>query len=115
MVGHVIDFNSDGSAEAMHNDKFPLSMLGDQQIVRATEIKFVPASQTWSICEPEATRDDFGAYYPFANGEGFATYDGARKIEIAWLNACRLEGVSPCSEAGAAALRFIRGVTPPDL
>jgi len=106
--GHVIDFNLDGSAEAMHNDRFPLAFLGRQEIHRATEIRFIEATQTWSICWPN---DE--ASIPFVDGlcEGFETYDGARSVEVQWLNACRLEGVAWNSPKGQAALKFIRGVT----
>jgi len=111
MVGHVIDFTPAGEVQAMHNDKFPLGFLGRQEIHRATEIKFNEETQTWSLCYPN---DDSAIplSYPPELCEGFKSYEGARQVEVAWLNACRLEGVGRNSTEGLAALKFIRGITP---
>ena len=105
MTTHVISFSPTGEAQAMHNDKFDLSFLGRQSIERATEIKFFGVTQTWTITFP----DDDGRHYRWTKEcEGFPTYEGARKIEVAWLNECRAAGLEPMSKGGLQLLRGIR-------
>lgn len=108
--GHVIDFKPDGSAEAMHNDRFSLAVLGDQQIHRASDIRFIESTQTWSICLPN-DEAPIPMTYPPEPCERFKTYDGARRVEVDWFNACRIEGVTPQSHEGIRALKFIRAIT----
>ena len=117
MKSHVIDFTPDGQAQAMHRDDMNLSFLGRQSIVRATEIKFNEDTQKWDICYPAMIADDFGESSPIGwwrginHACGFATYEGARQVEVEWLNSCRLEGVQSDSERGLEILRQIRGTT----
>lgn len=103
---HVIEFFPSGEVEAMHNDEFPLSFLGRQSIERATEIAFDPAKQAWAICLPNVLH----GYLVVDGGEGFLTYEGARKVEVVWLNQCRMEGVSPDSPDGLVILSDIRSL-----
>jgi hypothetical protein len=105
---HVIDFFPTGEVEAMHNDKFDLSFLGPQRIYRATEIKFNEGTQKWAICEPMTTLDDWGAFAAYPGADGFATYEGARMVEVEWLNEARLMGVQFDSQWGTAILYSIR-------
>ena len=115
MVGHVIDFKLDGEVQAMHNDKFDLSFLGNQSIERASELKFNEETQTWGIW---LHRGDHHWSFnsggitrfnpPVEGADGFATYDGSRQVEVAWLNSCRRDGVEPTSDQGLAHLRRIR-------
>lgn len=107
-TGHVIEFSPMGHVEAMHNDAFDLSCIGPQSITRATEIKFNEESQDWAICEPMVCADDYGGWYPFANAEGFKTYEGARKAEVEWLNRCRLLDIQPRSIRGGFILKAVR-------
>lgn len=112
---HVIDFTPQGTVQAMHNDKFDLSFLGSQSITRASEIQFDAATQRWAIWLPKPWPHVGGEYFVVPDGKGFHTYDGARQIEVKWLNACRLEGVKPMSTEGLAALKFLRDTHSPDL
>ena len=97
----VIDFDPSGSVEAMHFDSFPLKFLGRQEINRASELKYDSDTDTWFICV--ANREGlFNAPVPEATG--FASYDHARRVEVAWFNQCRLDGVEPESTRGRAIL-----------
>lgn len=105
---HVIQINADGSAEAMHNDGMSLAFLGAQYIERATEIKFDAITQKWEIWAPNTyTHRVFERIY-FSPACGFDTYEGARQVEVAWLNACRLGGIPPQSESGLQILAAAR-------
>lgn len=115
MDSHVIDFTPEGTAQAMHNDKFDLSFLGAQRIERATEIKFDSATQRWGIWLPKPWPHVGGEYFEVQGGGGFHTYEGARKVEVSWLNACRIQGVDPASQQGLNVLQVIRNACPPTL
>jgi hypothetical protein len=108
MTYHVIDFLPTGEVEAMHNDKFDLSFLGRQSIERATEIKFDQASQKWAIWFPKSWPHIGGGYFQVGSATGFATYEGARAVEVEWLNSCRLLGFRPISKHGLTELEAIR-------
>jgi hypothetical protein len=114
MTGHVIDFLPTGEVEAMHNDQFSLAFLGKQEIERATEIKFNPDSQTWGIYLPALWLTVPPPYYAVEHGQGFLTYEEARKVEVQWLNACRIDGVEPASDAGLRVLAFVRSLSASD-
>lgn len=107
-TGHVIEFSLMGHVEAMHNDAFDLSCIGPQSITRATEIKFNEETQSWSICEPMVCRDDWGAFDAFPHADGFTSYEVARKVEVEWLNRCRLHGVHARSIKGGFFLKAVR-------
>lgn len=104
-IGHVIDFHEDGSAEAMHNDKFDLSLLGRQHIKRATDILFNDGTQTWGIFFPSP---DGGIHRTVPKAQGFRTYEDARRTEVSWLNLSRAGGFNPLSMQGVDALSEIR-------
>lgn len=105
----VIDFNADGSVEAMHTDAFPLSFLGKQTINRATEILFDENTQQWylsyarydeadPICPPQ---------YMDLREFMFSGYEAARAAEVKWLNTCRETGAKPYLSEGIGILREI--------
>lgn len=113
-VGHVIEFTPQGTVHAMHNDKVDLGILGKQSIERATEIKFCEECQTWGIYlppgdgnTPAQSGDKFSVLVDDA-AKGFATYEGARQVEVEWLNRCRLENVSPRVYNGILILKQTR-------
>lgn len=108
---HVIDFLLNGEVEAMHNDKFSLSFLGEQSIKRATEIVFDDDKQTWALILSPGPLPMFCTVFglePVEGGEGFTTYEGARKVEVVWLNSCRVHGVPPDSSKGLELLAIAR-------
>lgn len=106
---HVIDFNLDGSVEALHSDQFPLSFLGRQSITRATDIRFSEGRQAWDIWFPDPLASPpTNQFLPVYEATGFTTYEVARKVEVAWLNASRLAGVYPLSTRGREILLEIR-------
>lgn len=107
-TGHVIEFSPMGHVEAMHNDAFDLSCIGPQSITRATEIKFNEETQRWSICEPMVCVDDWGAFDAFPNADGFLSYEVARKVEVEWLNRCRLLDAPIRSIKGGFILKAVR-------
>lgn len=101
----VVDFNSDGSAEAMHRDQFDLGFLGKQEIQRASEIVFDPETQKWDIT---VTREQLGtpeAFFAYVRSKGYATYEEARTAEVTWFEDCRLLSLSPLSIKGASLIR----------
>lgn len=93
-VSHVISFNPDGTVVAMHNDKFPLSFLGNQKIERASDIRWDETTQSWGIWY--SLDGEFHA--PTPANEGFATYESARAFEVETVNAALLHGAHPLSE-----------------
>jgi len=102
----VIDFSPEGTAQAMHRDAFPLGFLGKQTIERASEIVFDEDTQLWDIKLPFARYG--GAFMTHPGARDFHGYDEARRVEVAWLDGCRLAGVSPFSEEGSNILSEIR-------
>lgn len=98
----VLTFDASGEVEGLHMDKFDLGFLGDKTVRRATEIVFDETGQKWDIivCLPN------GRPAPFAHSgqSGFATYEQARDVEVAWLNLCRVQDVEWSSIQGAALL-----------
>lgn len=105
MGSMVIDFNGDGTVEAMHRDGFPLSFLGSMQVRRASELLFNEATQDWYIqpwTYPNGATEPTRHAVPEASG--FASYEDARRVEVAWFDACRREGVSPVTPEGVSVL-----------
>jgi hypothetical protein len=105
-VGFVIDFKPTGEVEAMHNDKFDLGFLGEKLVYRETDIKFDTKTQKWAIWP--RLEEDQDHYYGIACARGFATYEGARQAEVAWINSSRLEGVHHTSPRGLDILIKLR-------
>lgn len=93
---HVIDFNADGSVESLHNDKLTLDFLGQQHVERVSEIVFSDDKQKWYI----TIRGYTGRFYKVDEAGLFGTYEEARKLEVVWLNACRLNECIPLSVQG---------------
>lgn len=110
----IIDFTPEGTVESLHNDSFDLGFLGAKTVTRATEIRFHEESQTWQIELPVmSVLEDLGGptapvctgfQLPFPEARGFATYEQARRIEVRWLDACRLQGFDPWSINGQGTL-----------
>lgn len=104
---HVIDFRVDGTVEAMHSDKFDLGFLGDQNIERASDIRFDSKTQKWGVWLQR--NGHFSK--PHNAWAGFSEYDTARKFEVEVLNICRERQVHPLSDDGiqiAISTRAIR-------
>lgn len=99
----VIDFKPNGSVEAMHRDKFNLSFLGKQSIQRASDIKFNDDTQQWDI---HFAID--GEFIPLDAARGFDTYDDARRMEVRFLEFCRLHDIIPNSPEGENLLTVLR-------
>lgn len=94
----VISFKPSGEVESLHIDKFDLGFLGAKSIRRATEIIFDEKAQLWGIVMlSEAGSRENG----WPGQRGFATYEQARDVEVAWLNLCRAKGVEWDTTAGA--------------
>ncbi len=106
-MSHVIEFDTDGAAQAMHSDKFPLSILGSQEIVRATDIRFNAQTQRWGIHFPVEPGSDVFESAPAHNADKYSTYDGAREVEVEWLNTCRLYGYDPRGVKGMLILSIL--------
>lgn len=95
----VISIDAHGHVEAMYSDELNLAFLGDQRVRRQTDIAFNENTQNWDIHYlAEDGRRMFSP--PAPQLCGFASYEHARKVEVAWLNACRKIGVNPCSLLG---------------
>lgn len=101
----VISFDESGQAESLHIDQFDLSFLGKKTIKRATDIVFCEDKQSWTIY----LLDSDGAKRPLVAGaSGFTSYEQARKVEVGWLNLCRLNEVDPCTDYGHVFLNQMR-------
>lgn len=116
MTSHVIEFSPEGTVQAMHNDGLSLSFLGAQTIERASEIKFNEKTQKWGIWlanTPLGIAAGLSFLPPVRHADGFGTYDGARRVEVAWLNQCRYNSVEPESAEGLVLLKASRDVLLP--
>lgn len=103
----VIDFTPEGGVEAMHRENIlDLGFLGDQDIRRATDIRFDSKTQKWGIWPASPNADDFLA--PPEGAAGFTSYEEARQVEIEWLERCRLFDRNPLSDSGLLILSTLR-------
>jgi len=93
----VISVTPDGAVESLHKDQFDLGFLGDKKVCRATEITFNDATQKWDIVLMSPTGVPQPAHTMHTGQLGFSSYDQARKVEVSWLNRCRLASVNPLS------------------
>lgn len=110
--GMVVSFGPDGVVSAMHRETvLELGFLGNQDIRRATDIRFDRDTQSWGIwpADPDPGSDAF-LPPPCDAAKGFATYEGARDIEVQWLERCRLFDQEPLSESGLLILCTLRTV-----
>lgn len=98
----VIDFKPDGHVTALHMDAFDLGFLGKKETYRQTDIVFDSDMQLWNLEYLGAGR------YVAPELDGFASYEEARKIEVRWLNNCRLLGIRPDSDQGMRIMAGIR-------
>lgn len=95
----IITFDAFGGVEAMHRDEYPIDFLGKMTITRASEIVFDEETQKWGIVLVDPKLCAPGTAMPEAT-KGYHGYDIARAVEVAWLDACRLDGVMPLSDMG---------------
>lgn len=101
----VLTFAPTGEVEGLHVDHFDLGFLGKKEIRRATEILFRDKEQDWEI----VVLDEWGFRLSgWPEQKGFATYDQARQVEVAWLNLCRLNEVEWHTNHGAIYLAEAR-------
>lgn len=92
---HVIAISATGGVKSMHNDRFPLSFLGEQSIYRASDIKWNESRQNWEIWFNVA-----GSFLkPFAEYKGFSSYEKARDFEVEVMNQCLKEDALPSDYA----------------
>ena len=103
---HIISFGSDGKVASMYSDGFQLNFLGQQRIVRASDIKWgadLAGTESWSIYlvigKAEHTNEFLG---------GFTTYEAARAFEVELLNRCRAAQIDPLSDEGKAIAKELR-------
>lgn len=87
----VLTFSATGQVDGLHMDKFDLGFLGDKSVRRATEIVFDETSQQWDIIMCLESGRHAAKSWP--GQHGFANYEQARDVEVAWLNLCRSQGV----------------------
>ncbi len=104
----VIDFRPNGEVEAMHRDAFDLSFLGKQSIKRASDIRHDQQTQSWTIFLAENRSDSPETFVEIETARGFETYDDARRMEVRWLELCRLHSLQPRSAEGLAMLAVLR-------
>lgn len=94
----VIDIGPDGAATGLHFDEFPLNILGDMEIKRASSIVWDESNQLWTVVL--ADREERDMPDPCF---GWHRYDDARDFEVKWLQECMKAEVKPLSKEG---LRF---------
>lgn len=104
----VITFDDQGGAESLHIDKFDLGFLGKKTIVRATDIVFDESAQTWTIYLLDAQGQN--PTLPWTGCKGLPCYEVARKVEVAWLNLCRVNDTDPRDGNGHTYLNQARKV-----
>lgn len=104
----VIDFRPNGEVEAMHRDVFDLGFLGKQTIRRATDIRHDEATQKWAIHLADMHADGPETFSLVDEAQGFETYDDARRMEVRWLEMCRLHSLQPRSPEGLTMLTVLR-------
>jgi len=85
MHNHVIDFNADGSVEALYHDKVSLQHLGKVSMERASHVVFDELTQLWNVVpcmvkNYEALPDVY---------RGWPTYAEAVQFEVALFNKAR--------------------------
>lgn len=88
---HVVVIEPSGAVRAMHNDKFSLSFMGIQVIVRASEIKWNEEAQNWEIW----FRADDSFLMPYRVYQTFPSYETARDFEVLVMNECMKQGKLP--------------------
>ena len=99
----IIDISTSGKTTGLHMDEFPLGFLGDLSIGRASEIFFNKDKQNWEVILPEDTH----AVEP---AKGFTSYNGARKFEVDWLQACMKANVQPSGQKGIEIAKELREI-----
>lgn len=92
---HVISIGPAGTVKAVHTDKFSLGFLGNQVIVRASDICWDEDTQAWGIWFN--IEDVFEAPLPVY--QGFAEYDVARAFEVAVMQECIKDELAPTDPA----------------
>lgn len=107
----VIDISATGEVAAMHRDQFSLGFLGDQEIERASDIKFNSATQRWAI---HLKQGDGFVENPPEWLSGFAQYDEARKFEVKFLETCRMLSIDPLAPLSGGLASIMRKTTPAD-
>lgn len=93
MQEHTIVIGAGGAVTAMHNDNFNLGFLGRMTIERASEIKWDEENQNWGIWF--AVGGEF--VEPSPEYGGFDSYNTARDFEVAVMNHCMAQDLSPVS------------------
>jgi len=108
MQGMVLTISDSGKVESIYSEEFNLGFLGDQRVFRQTDIVFDADTQKWDIhyLNEQGVRV-FGDIAPLMLSD-FQQYEEARKFEVAWLNACREEGVVAGSYKGLALAKKMR-------
>jgi len=91
----VINISGEGCVESLYSEAFDLSFLGEKTVRRQCDITFRADTQCWDI---EYIKED-GTRMPTPL-KGFTSYKKAQALEVAWLNDCRVVGVSPVSQDG---------------
>lgn len=90
-MDHVIAIGPDGSVTSMHNDAFPLGFLGDQDIQRASDIRWDKDEQSWGI----HFMVDGVAISPSREYRGFESYEAAQDFEVMVMTECIRHDMSP--------------------
>lgn len=92
---HVVSIGPAGTVKAMHTDKFSLGFLGNQVIVRASDICWDEKTQSWGI----HFNIDGAFVYPLPVYQGFAGYEDAREFEVAVMQECIKDELAPTDPA----------------
>ena len=86
----VFDVSPSGRVEGMYHDALNLKFLGNQEVKRASDIRFDTDTQTWGIW---FVTEDGQQVEPYINEfRGFIGYEQARAFEVQYLNLMRLDG-----------------------
>lgn len=101
----VITIPPSGKATALHMDEFPLTILGDIKLGRASTIEHDEADQSFFVLPTGKTE-------PVAIATGFSGYDIARDFEVKWLQACMVAQADPHSPEGQVLAVDIRNADP---
>ncbi len=89
MHNHVIDFNADGSVEALYHDKVSLQHLGNVSMERASHVVFDELTQLWNVVPCMVKNYE---YLPDVY-RGWLSYATAVRFEVLVFNKARELGL----------------------
>lgn len=89
----VYSIDPSGRIDGLYDDELDFSSLGNQTVTRATSIDHNPITQLFDV----VLLPDGECFEPC---KGFTKYSHGNSFEVAWLQKCRIDQVTPQSIKG---------------